>query len=82
MDMEDKIWNFILKTLLGGKSNYDKDSFSFDKVTLDSLSHVKLIFFLEKEFAVELDPEEVKRDQLNNVKQIADLVRSKKSGSK
>lgn len=81
MEVEEKIWGYILKTFLGGKSAFDRHTFSFDKVALDSLSHVKLIFFLEKEFSVELDPEEVKREHLNDVNQIADLVRKKKSGN-
>ena len=44
---------------------------------LDSVTTLQFIAFLEQEFNIEFQPEEVDQDNLNTIDRIADFVRSK-----
>ena len=47
---------------------------------MDSISTMKLVTFLEKEFGFEFQAHEVDRDNLDSIEVIANFVRSKISG--
>ena len=79
--MEEKIWKYIVKTYFGGKTSLSCNDFAFDQTTLDSLSHVKLIFFLENEFNIVFSREEMDKQNLNTVTKIVELVRKKQNGA-
>lgn len=71
--MQEVIKNFILEKFL------DNDSRGFSKDTdlsgiLDSMAFLKLIDFLEKEFAIEIPPNEFYVENFGNINKIMLLV--------
>jgi acyl carrier protein len=44
---------------------------------LDSISTLQLVSFLEDNFKIEFQPNEIDQDNLNTISQIANFVRSK-----
>lgn len=77
--MEEKVWKYIVTTFLGGKATVPMEQFSFENHQLDSLSHVKLIFFLEREFKITLSPDEISKDRFYTVAKICELVKEKQA---
>jgi acyl carrier protein len=52
-----------------------------DEAVVDSLGVFMLIAFLEEEFALELEPDEVTFENFATVRTIADLVRAKQASA-
>ena len=44
---------------------------------LDSMATLKLVLFLEREFSVSIDPQEVTADRLDTIAKMTELVHSK-----
>lgn len=79
MDIKKKIKNFIIAEFL---SNTDSQMLSDDLNLLsngimDSLAVLKLVAYMENEFAISLEPEEIDMDNLNSIQTISDIVQSK-----
>lgn len=75
--MREKIREYISKHLVGrGVSFGDSDSL-FANGGIDSLGHLKLIAFLEKEFGVALAMEDLTWENFDTIEKIEKLVRQR-----
>jgi acyl carrier protein len=78
-DIKEKIKNYLIEELFEvGKEDVLTDSTPL--ITgglLDSISAIKLVIFLEKQFHIEFQPGDVDRDNLDTIALIADFVSSK-----
>jgi len=62
------------------ESNLKNDTLLFESGILDSLSLLKLVLFLEKQFGVVVPAEELVPDNFKSVDAICVYLRSKRSG--
>jgi acyl carrier protein len=75
--MRKRIREFVGRNLLGaGKSISDSDPL-FSKGRIDSLGHLKLISFLEKEFHISLSMDDLKWENFDTIEKIEALVKRK-----
>ncbi|MCO5143581.1 MAG: acyl carrier protein [Oligoflexia bacterium] len=75
--MKEKIRDYLESHFLGKSSGVkDKDSL-FSKGKIDSLGHLKLIAFLEKEFRITLSMEDLSWKNFDSIEQIERLVQEK-----
>lgn len=79
--MKETIRAYIQKTFLGpGKALGDDDAL-FETGVIDSLGHLKLISFLEKEFAVSLSMDDLTWENFDSLNKIVALVQGRKGGA-
>src|SRR4030095_6427255 len=78
-DVKETIRRFILTTYLPGESaaNLHDDAPLRTTGVLDSLATIGLVNFLEREFAIELDPYETGTDTFDRIEALAALVARK-----
>ena len=79
MDIEPKIRNFILENYLftdDQSALSNEDSF-LDKGIIDSTGALELIFFLEDEFGIKVEAEEMIPENLDSVINVLQFVDSK-----
>lgn len=78
--MKEPIRIYIQKNFLGpGKALGDDDPL-FESGVIDSLGHLKLISFLEKEFGVSLSMDDLSWENFDSVNKIVALVSARKGG--
>lgn len=77
MDVKEIIRNFIGRFIKRG--NVGDDDNLFEQSGINSLFAMQLILFLEKEFDVTLDDDELNLERISSVNAIANLVESKKN---
>lgn len=75
--MEEKIAGFIQKKILNRKTELKAGTSLFGGGVIDSVGHLQLITFLEKEFGVSFKLDEFTWDNFDTVEKIAALVRKK-----
>lgn len=75
--MEEKIRHYISKTFLGGRGVSSDSESLFQAGVIDSLGHLKLISFLEREFSVALTMEDLTWENFDSIEKIVSLVRTK-----
>jgi methoxymalonate biosynthesis acyl carrier protein len=83
MDVKDKIRNFIIKELeeIGGNiPKLEIETHLIEEGILDSLMILSLIAFLDEEFKITLNEEEINPESFATIQEIANLV-TKKSAS-
>ena len=83
MSVEQKIRDYILDNYLftdDQSALADEDSF-LDKGIIDSTGIMEVIFFLEEEFGVQVDDEEMVPENLDSVKNIAAYIERKQASS-
>ena len=83
MSVEQKIRDYILDNYLftdDQSALADEDSF-LDKGIIDSTGIMEVIFFLEEEFGVQVDDEEMVPENLDSVKNIAAYIGRKQASS-
>ena len=81
MDIKTKIRTYILENFLFSDDQSllnDTDSF-IETGIIDSTGIVEIITFLEDEFTIQVQPEEMIPDYLDSVDRITDFVTRKKS---
>lgn len=79
MEIQQQIKSYVLREFLPGE-----DPNALTETTplitggiLDSLATLKLVAFLEEQYAIEIQPHETGVDYLNTIPDIASLVQSK-----
>jgi len=79
MEAEKKIRSFILENYLftDDESELDNDDSFLDKGIIDSTGILELIFFLEEEFSLKVEDEEMIPDNLDSVKYVVKYIESK-----
>lgn len=80
MSTENKIIEFIEKKFFSdGSQKIDSESPLLDSGAIDSMGIFDLVGFLESEFAIQVDDEEIVPEHFENVKSIAVFIESKNS---
>ena len=80
--MEEKIRDFIQRRFSGKKKRIgDKDSL-FGSGAMDSIAHLQLISFLEKEFGVSFSMDEFSLENFDTIERISALLKKKLSQSR
>jgi acyl carrier protein len=77
--IQDKVKGFILREFLEGEDPgaLQTDTPLFTTGILDSIATLKLVAFLEKEFAITVEAHEADAENLNTLQAIASLVSAK-----
>jgi acyl carrier protein len=70
------------KGLLGGDVELSRDTNPLQGGLVDSLGIFTLIAFLEQQFGVQIEPDEVTLENFETIGTIADLVRRKQEGER
>ena len=79
MSVEEKIRNYILENYLFTEDQSElnnEDSF-LDKGIIDSTGILEVIFFLEEEFSISVDDDEMIPENLDSVNNIVKYINSK-----
>jgi acyl carrier protein len=79
MDIESKVRKFILENYLftDDESELENEDSFLDKGIIDSTGILELIFFLEEEFSLKVEDDEMIPDNLDSVKSVIQYVKSK-----
>lgn len=75
--VEQKITEFILQ--LSGLDNIDKNINLFESSILNSIAVLDVIGFIEKEYDISIEDDELDMDHFNSINALADFVSSKKN---
>ncbi len=79
-DIKAKIRDFIVENFLFGKANGLQDSTSFlDDGIIDSTGVLELVNFLEEEFSMDVDDEELIPENLDSINNVVAYVENKTS---
>lgn len=81
MSNEDKVRNFILENYLftDDQSELDSDDSFLEKGIIDSTGIMEVIFFLEDEFDVLVEDDEMVPENLDSVNNITRFIASKQA---
>lgn len=83
MDVESITAEYLRqKGLLGGDVELSRDTNPLQGGLVDSLGIFTLIAFLEQQFGVQIEPDEVTLENFETIGTIADLVRRKQEGER
>jgi len=79
-DIERSVKSYILTEFLPGEDpeQLTRDTPLISIGILDSLATLKLVAFLEQEFAVEIAPHEADAENLDSIERIGRLIESKR----
>jgi acyl carrier protein len=78
MDVKDKVKTFIRENFLFDNSAQIEDDDSLlEKGIIDSVGVLELVLYLEEEYGVKLEDEEVIPENLDSIANIDNLIRSK-----
>ena len=80
--IRERVREFVASELLYGEDEGALDATTplISSKVLDSISVVKLVEVLEREFEIRLKPHEMDEDHLNTLDQIAELVQRRRAG--
>jgi len=76
--MESSIIDYIKSQFLQDNKDINVETKLISEGIIDSISTLKLVDFLEKEFDVEFDASEIDAEYLDTVSQIVQLIQNKK----
>ncbi len=77
-DTKDKIKNFIVENFLFGKNDGLEDTTSFlDGGIIDSTGVLELVSFLEEEFSIAVEDEELVPENLDSINNVIAYVEKK-----
>jgi len=80
--IEEKIKSYLMNDLARDHSQPDlkRDESLIDRGIIDSLGLFKLIAFIEEEFGVAVEPQEVRTDNFETLAMVSELVGKKIAG--
>ncbi len=73
----DKLKRFITSDLLQSDVKLDEDTLLLQSGTLTSLQTIGLVQFIQTEFGVEIEPEEISEREFRSLRSISALVTRK-----
>jgi len=81
--IKDKIRSYILENFLftDDQSELNDDDSFMDQGIIDSTAVLELIFFIEEEFGVKVDAEEMIPDNLDSVNKVTSFIERKTTAS-
>lgn len=78
MDIRNKIRTFIVENFLFGKDNGLNDETSFlDDGIIDSTGILELVSFMEEEFSIKVEDEELIPENLDSIKNVVAYLERK-----
>ena len=78
MDAASKVKTFILETFLFDRNaQLSEDTLFLENGVLDSTGVLELVSFIEEQFAVAVEDDEIVPENLNSLENIATYLRSK-----
>jgi acyl carrier protein len=79
--MESQIRTFIREELMKGEedSTLERDESLIDRGIIDSLGLFKLVGFLEEQFKIPIEPNEVRGENFESLGHIVDFINRKRS---
>ncbi|MBD3380397.1 MAG: acyl carrier protein [Candidatus Omnitrophica bacterium] len=77
-DMENKIREFISLRFMRGKGTVSDSESLFSSGIVDSLKLMELIAFVEKEYGISVNMNEVTVNNFDSINSICGLIKSKK----
>ncbi len=81
-EFKDTITNFIIDNFLFGDDEGLKDDVSFlNEGIIDSTGILELIVFLEEEFSIEIEDEEMIPENLDSINNLLSFLNKKQSNS-
>lgn len=79
-EIKDKLREFIIENFLFGEADGLKDETSFlDEGIIDSTGILEVIDFLEEEFSIDVDDEELIPENLDSIKNLEAYVTKKQA---
>jgi acyl carrier protein len=77
--MKDKLRRYILENFLftDDQSELNDDDSFMDKGIIDSTGILELIFFLEEEFSMKVEDEEMIPDNLDSINKVISFIETK-----
>jgi acyl carrier protein len=75
--MKETIRQYILEKILGEEIDITYDTPLFKESIIDSMGHIKLISFLEKQYDITISPGEIILDNFDTINQIVAFVEQK-----
>jgi acyl carrier protein len=76
--MKDEIRKYIIDTFMYGEGDLSDEEPLFDSGILDSLSLIKLLTFIEKNFNVAIDMSDITMEKFASINEIEATIREKK----
>lgn len=83
MEIENKIKTYIAKNLLfsGDEFKYSNDASFLEEGIVDSLGVMELVSFVEDQFGVSVDDQEITPDNFDSVTRLAAYIQHKLNGA-
>ena len=78
--MEEKIMNIIFDACDDKLIFKNKDVNFFETGLLDSMGFIELLVTVEEEFDIEIDPSEIKKEEMSTPNQLITFIERKKNG--
>jgi acyl carrier protein len=81
MDSKEKIKSYIAQNILFSKNGfeYDDDDSFLEKGIVDSMSVMELIMFIEEDYGLTVDDEEMTTDNFDSINRLANYVQRKQA---
>ena len=77
-DLETKVRGFVVENFLFGEANGLKDDTSFlEEGIIDSTGILELVTFIEDEFSITVEDEELIPENLDSIGNVADFIQRK-----
>ncbi len=74
--MKDQILTYIAQKLLKGESEITYDTALYSSGIMKSMTHLKLINYLERTFDISIEMNKIRIENFNTVNMITDYVQS------
>lgn len=75
--MQDKIKNYLLTSIIPNKTDLQLNEYLIDSGLIDSISIVKMIIWIEEEFKLELEEEDLNPENFETIQNICDFIKRK-----
>jgi acyl carrier protein len=78
MDIKENIRKYIAENMLFTESfTYDDDASFLEQAIIDSVGFMELVAYVQKEFGIEVGPQDLVRDNFDSVNKLARYVSSR-----
>jgi len=78
-DIENTIWEYLKDQVPPQNMNGTTKDMTLTKEQVDSMQFLRLVFFLEDRYAIQINENELNRDDFNTIPKIAKFVEKKHS---
>jgi acyl carrier protein len=81
MQIKENIRQYIAQNILFSEQgfSYDDDASFLEQAIIDSVGFMELVAFVQKEYGIEVGPQELVRDNFDSVNKLARYIASKQN---